>query len=715
MKKILYSTLCIAALFTATSCNDYLDAESPSVVDADFVFSNDVTTRAALTGGYFDWRTVANGQVFGDGNFYALDACGSDIERHPEGYNNQLPRHIPESFYENGTAMSSYYPDSYLNYFKDDDKNAYNMLFGVVGKANAVITAMENSKNFESIEKATTPTALSQMYGEAIALKATVYRELIKYYGDVPYIDKFGETAKNLSPRDSIYDVLIAKLEKVENLMFPIGSIPGIEAANKSYFSKTYVQGLIGRLCLEAGGYQTRRDDIKPVSGAGTALTIETKGQAHDGATYGRRSDWKDLYTKAKGAYSRLLANPGRAIFHPTDPRGAKDGKGRVLGNPYQYFFQQMHDDDLAYADESIYEYPQQQGNDSDARSYAHGRPCTGSNNQYPNKAYGQARINPAYYYGMFDPNDMRRDVAVTVTGSVGAKGVEQILAFTPGAQAKGGGPSLNKWDENRQKTVWIAKQRNSGINGPYMRISEIYLGYAEVCAALGDDATAKQYLVSIRERSFPAGKANTDAFITKCGSMLDAVIEERGFEFAGEGDRRFTLIRTGMLADRIQKIKELTKSMMDGLAKDGYYRFDNGNVISSYIWTKNVDAKTQYGYRLTAQAPDNSDPVLFPGWRGQNDAWESYGLDYKTDKPLTNVAIKGLFTPVTEDDATMKGQGYTKVSWGADLLKNKTEYYDNLFKGFEPGNYDKAPIYLIALPPNTVGAGYTNGYGFGK
>ena len=196
---------------------------------------------------------------------------------------------------------------------------------------------------------------------------------------------------------------------------------------------------------------------------------------------------------------------------------------------------------------------------------------------------------------------------------------------------------------------------------------------------------------------------------------MLDAVIEERGFEFAGEGDRRFTLIRTGMLADRIQKIKELTKSMMDGLSKDGYYRFENGNVISSYIWTKNVDAKTQYGYRLTAQAPDNSDPVLFPGWRGQNDAWESYGLDYKTDKPLTNVAIKGLFTPVTEDDTTIKSQGYTKVSWGADLLKNKTEYYDNLFKGFELGNYDKAPIYLIALPPNTVGAGYTNGYGFGK
>ncbi len=714
MKKILYSTLCVAALFATASCDDYLEVKSPSVVDADFVFSNDATTRAALTGGYFDWRTVANGFVFGDGNFYALDAAGSDIERHPEGYNNQLPRHIPESFYENGTAMDTYYPDSYLAYFKDDDKNAYNQLLGVVGKANAVITAMEGSSNFESIINAKEPTALSQMYGEAIALKATVYRELIKYYGDVPYIDKFGETAKGLSSRDSVYDVLINKLEKVENLMFPIGSIPGIEAANKSYFSKTYVQGLIGRLCLEAGGYQTRRDDIKSVSGEGQALTIETKGQAHDGATYGRRSDWKNLYTKAKGAYSRLLTNSGNAVFHTTDPRGNKDDKGRTFGNPYQYFFQQMHDNDLAYADESIYEYPQQQGNDSDSRSYAHGRPCTGSNNQYPNKAYGQCRINPAYYYGMFDPNDMRRDVSVTMTGSVGAKGVEQLLIFTPGAQAKGGGLSLNKWDENRQKTVWIAKQRQSGINGPYMRMSEIYLSYAEVCAALGDEATAVQYLKTIRERSFPAGKANTDEFIKKCGSLLEAVIEERGFEFAGEGDRRFTLIRSGLLGDRIKRIKELTKKMMDGLASDGYYKFENGNVISSYIWTKSVDAKAMYGYRLTAQSTDDTNPVLFPGWRGQNDSWESYGLSYNTDKPLTNLAIKGIFSPVSSEEASkLAAEGYSKVKWGSDLLNNKTEYYDNLFKGFDEGNYDKAPIYLIPLPPNTIGTGYTNGYGF--
>ena len=96
----------------------------------------------------------------------------------------------------------------------------------------------------------------------------------------------------------------------------------------------------------------------------------------------------------------------------------------------------------------------------------------------------------------------------------------------------------------NRQANPWVAAQRKSGINGPYMRMSEVYLGYAEVCAALGDVVTGKQYLKTVRERSFPQGLADTDGFIASFGNdLVRAIIEERGFEYAGEGDRRWTLI----------------------------------------------------------------------------------------------------------------------------------------------------------------------------
>lgn len=710
MKKILYSVFCVAGMLTATSCEDYLEVSSPSEVDADFVFSNPRTARAALDGAYEAWRDVAQNAVFGDGFFYAADVAGSDIERHPEKFENQLGRHYPETFYQNGTYAGQYGLTSYL---KDDGSAFYNKLYSLISKANAIITNMENAANFEEIINGG-QSKLGQMYGEAIALRATAYRELCKNYGDVPYVGAYGVIPGGLASRDSIYDVCIAQLQQIEPLMYEVGSIPEVSPANKNYFSKTYVQGLIGRMCLDAAGYQTRRGDIERVDGNGNPLSFEKIGNENNGATYGRRSDWKDLYTIAKAAYEALLKKSGSAVFHLTDPR--KAGNGRIYDNPYQYFFEQMHMSDAIYADESIYEYPMAQGPDAgnDGRPYSFGRPSAGgSKNAYPCKSYGQGRINPAYYYGIFDPNDMRRDVSIAVTGSDG-KGVEKLLPFIPGSTTNGGGLSLNKWDENRQTTPWVANQRKSGINGPYMRMAEIYLGYAEVCAALGDEPTAKMYLETVRKRSFPAGLDKTDEFIASCGSLLRAVVEERGFEYAGEGDRRWTLIRSGFLPDALRRIKTLTKDMMDGLEANGYYEFENGNIISSHVWTKLVDAKSIYGHRLTAQCPidKQDDPVLYPGWRGQNDDWTAHGCNYGTDTPKTNLAIKGLFEQISEEEAeALVADGYTKVNWGADLVANRVEYDKNLFLDYD---YVSAPIYLWPFTPNQIAAGgFTNGYGF--
>lgn len=718
MKRYKIHLLALTGMLAATACSDFLETSSPSVVDAGFVFSNMRTARAAMDGAYEQWRDCAQNKVFGDGLFYAVDVTGSDIERHPEQFTNQPGRHYPENLYQNGTYAGKY---GLLTYQKEDD--AYASLYSVIGKANAVITAIEGISTFQSTINAGQPSELSQLYGEAIAMRATAYRELIRNFGDVPFQTKFGVPVKGLSPRDSIYDKCIEDLIKVEPVMYVIGQAPGFSAANKNYFSRTYVQGLIGRMAMDAAGYQTRRTDLGTnfyKDGKGNTLTFEQKGTENNNAVYGRRSDWQTLYTTAKTYFKMVLDNSGSARLHLTDPR-SNEKNGRVYNNPYQYFFQQMMMDDAVYADESIYEYPMQLGGGNDARPYSFGRVSSGgSKAAYPCKAYGQGRINPAYYYGIFDPQDKRRDVSITLTGSTG-KGYEKLIPFTPNSKAEGGGLTLNKWDENRQTKPWTAAQRKSGINGPYMRMSEIYLGYAEACAALGDNATATQYLKTIRERSFPTGKAGTDEFITACGSVLNAVIEERGFEFAGEGDRRWTLIRSGQLPEKIRRIKELTRAMLDGLKANGYYTFENGNTIPAYIWTKMVDAKAELGFRLTAQCPEGEEgnPVLYPGWRGQNDNWEEFGCDYKGNTK-TNLAIKGLFeyvAPESQQAQDWEADGYAKVAWGAELLvtkgtvSNEDEYYKYLFYDYD---YQKAPIYLWPFTPNILSTGgFTNGYGF--
>ncbi len=685
-------------------CDDYLETSSPSVVDADFVFSNMELARAALDGAYETWRDCAQNKVFGDGLFYAADVVGSDIERHPEAFANQPGRHYPEGLYQNGTYAGSY---GLTSYQKEDD--AYASLYSVIGKANAIAAAIEDTEGFEDMVSAGQPDKVGQAYGEAVALRATAYRELIKNFGDVPYQDKIGVAATGLTGRDSIYEAILAQLIRVEPLMYTLGQIPGVQGTAKNFFSQTYVQGLIGRIALEAGGYQTRRGDMNRVDIDGNAISYDNVGKENNGATYGRRSDWQKYYDIAKTYFKKVIDNPGTAVFHDTDPR-SKGSNGQEFNNPHQYFFQQMMDDDAAYADESIYEYPMQQGGGNDARPYSFGRPSSGgSKNAYPCKSYGQGRIVPAFYYGMFDPADKRRDVAATVTGSTG-KGTETLIPFTPNSKAAGGGISYNKWDECRQKNVWTAGQRKSGINGPYMRLAEIYLGYAEACAATGDESEARTYLSKIRERSFPEGMAKTDEFISSRQSMLEAVVDERGFEFAGEGDRRFTLIRTGLFAQKIKAVKELTAKMIDGLKANGYYEFENGNVISDSIYTKLVDAKSSHKYRLTTQCTDENDPVLFPGWRGQNDDWASMGL---SDAPSeTNLAIKGLFSRVEDEDA-LKADGYTKVGWGADLVKNEDEYLKYYFLDYD---YESAPIYLWPFTPNVMSTGgFTNGYGFAQ
>jgi len=701
MKKILYSTLFAAGLLmAATSCSDYLETDTLSKADADFVFSTDETARAALEGAYTSWQNAANTKVFGDGLFYASDVAGSDIERHPENFSNQPGRHYPECFYQNGSYAGEY---TLLSYQKETD--TYAALYEVINKAVIVVNAIQTSEGFENMINEGVACTKGQLYGEAVALKATAYRELIKYFGDVPYISGKSTDHEGLVGRDSIYDVILAELQQAAPLMYRVGSIPGI--TGKNYFSRTYVEGLIGRIALEAGGYQTRRGDITRVDGNGNALTYETMGTENNGANYGRRSDYINFYKLAQTYFKAIIDEPGTASFVTTD--------SRTPANPYQVFFQQMHAVDETYADESIYEYAITQGGGNDPRPYSFGRPATGSSkNNYPCKNYGQGRINPAFYYGVFDPADMRRDVSCTVTGTKGADGTEILLPFKPGSQGKGGGIAFNKWDENRQDKVWTANQRKSGINGPYMRISEIYLGYAEACAVLGDATSARQYLDKIRNRAFGnATAANTDAFITKEGSLLNAIIQERGFEFAGEGDRRWTLIRTGLLPVKIKEIKDLTEKMLDGLKTNGYYTFANGNTISNYVWTKYVDGKALHSKRLTEECPadQKNDPVLYPGWRGVNNDWSSYGLAIPSDY-APNLAIKGLFTKLSDSEiAALEADNYTKQNWGVDLVSNADEYYKYLFYDYD---YVKAPIYLWPFTPNVMAnGGFTNGYGF--
>ena len=237
----------------------------------------------------------------------------------------------------------------------------------------------------------------------------------------------------------------------------------------------------------------------------------------------------------------------------------------------------------------------------------------------------------------------------------------------------------------------------------------------------MGDDGKAKTYLGIVHHRAFPGNNdPNFEKYITDCGSVFNAVIKERALEFSGEGMRRFDIIRTGILPEVAVENRKVMTAIITGIRNNGYYTFDNGNQLPAYIWTKMVDAKKEYGYRLTTQTPagKENDPVLFPGWRGQHDDWGSLVPAY-AGVTMTNVAIKGLFTyidPSSDEAKALEADGYVKTPWAIDMLNYEDSYATKLFAGYTDADYaaKNPPIHLM---PNTyqvlLNSNITNGYGF--
>lgn len=705
MKKTLYNILAIAIFLSISACSEsYLNTTSPSIVDKDFVFSSEESARNAL---YYGYQIFHNNQSLHSVGFFWTPIWGSDIEDAQDAYSEGSPGCQEKTFYPSGTSN--------YNINSGEGTEVFTMCYSTIAVCNSLINAFEESDKFQEIMTGEANT-MSDIYGQAVALRATQYYELIRWYGDVPHSLKAGEQAKGLTSRFAILDYHIQKLREVEPHMFRVG-----ESGHRAdVMNRTYVQGLIGRLCLLDGGYNTRRTDLGAdfyLSGDGKKLTFEDWSVEKDHAVYGRRTDWQSLYKIAGEYLQAAVSNHGNIKLHLTDPR-SKGTSGQEYGNPFQYAFQQMHGgEEETLADESVYEIPMEFNNGSQRPGYI-GRPSSGSNGGTPCIGCGQDRVQVWFYYGGYDPLDLRRDASVSVTGSDGI-GHEQIQSFNRSDWGKGCGPGTNKWDWNRILHPNCSSYGNSGINVSYMRISEIYLMLAEIQAALGE-STAKSTLAIIHNRNFRGGMdPNFNNFIAKCGSVWDAVIQERAFEFLGEGVRRFDLIRTGKLPKACVQDRQIMTAIVDGVAANGFYQFENGNQLPAYIWTKMVDAKSEYGYRLTTTTPKGKeeDPVLYPGWRGQHDSWESIVPTAATGK--TNIAIKGLFkyiAPGTAEALALQVDGYEQTPWAVDMVKYKDSYATKLLAGYTDADYaaKNPPIYLLPFTYNVLTTSHiTNGYGF--
>ena len=204
MKKILYSLMGAALLIGVSSCSDFLDQKSPSQLDRDFVFSDPTTARGALQNAYEKWR--ADGGVHGNGSFYNFVVSSSDIECQPESYAGQSGRWVPSYFYgwTDGT-YSKRGTEEYDPFVNGSFESTWTNLYSIVALTNTIIDSYQsNEATFNEMVNQGKATDLSQVYGEAVALRATCYYELVRSFGDCAFQLKSGETATHLTCRHHV-------------------------------------------------------------------------------------------------------------------------------------------------------------------------------------------------------------------------------------------------------------------------------------------------------------------------------------------------------------------------------------------------------------------------------------------------------------------------------------------------------------------------------
>jgi hypothetical protein len=260
-------------------------------------------------------------------------------------------------------------------------------------------------------------------------------------------------------------------------------------------------------------------------------------------------------------------------------------------------------------------------------------------------------------------------------------------------------------------------------MNYCIMRMPDAMLMLAEAKALLGSDNAGAVSLVNrVRARAFGDNNHGISSGLTG-EALLDAIWNERKLEFLGESNIRWDMIRSGKFVERALAVRQEQVDMIAGLRANGYYTFTaSGRTISNYIWTKyvTIDGAT----KVTYDSPNETDPALYPGWRGIFD-WQSTGIPYPANG-IHNLAIKGLYNYIDPDGAeaaALEADGYTKANWGINILgdvdggRNIYDLHilDGVVRDGTAARLNKAPRYFHPMPLTVIDQSkgkVTNGFG---
>ncbi len=510
MKKYISTALMCVSLFALTSCD--MDAPSQSSLDAPTVFSQPDLAEGSVMAIHDCWSLTNSYR----GRWIAHYGMNTDAE----WYNGCTYSERTAPKYS--AANYSTQPDNgQLNVSND----TYTGLYQGIEKAN---TAILNIRQYGNVEN---NPDMAQLLGEALTLRALIYVELMRTYGDVPARFELTTNENTYLPRssqDSIYVRILADLAEAEQYCaWPMASNRYTSSTER--VSKSFVKGLRARAALYAGGYKLYSDGSYRLSTA-DELSQQKMWQI-------ARDECVDVI---KAGYNKL--------------------------GSFEKNFRSICEEDYTSGQESIWEIPFKEGRGRVVSSKGV-RHDTAMNQwvQYSANSTvgGECGPVPTLYYD-YDVDDVRRDITC----------VPYRWKNSGSGTAKQEPYALKTLCFGKLRHEWMSRKATSlddGINWQVMRYADILLMAAEAENELNGPATAAQYLKPILDRALPAEKvaALMAQYTASKEAFRQGVRDQRKFEFAGEMLRKQDLIRWGIIDETLAQ----TKAKLQQLAnREGAY-----------------------------------------------------------------------------------------------------------------------------------------------
>ena len=666
MKKIFsIITIAVGALLGTTSCSDFLDQQSPSEhTDAD-VWESTYYTGLRINKLY---------GAMGQDRTYSQDLAivwnmNSDVE-------------LVDGLGTNATAVSE---RGAMNYNMDPGwtkiNDLWTAMYGIIEDANVNITNIRASKLLA--EGGTSQKAAMQRYlGESLTIRAMVYFDLLRIFGDIPM--KMEPSSSDLSnvylgktDRDVIMDQLMKDLEEAIEYLPWAGSVSGYTTER---VTKGYAHGLLGQIALTRAGWAIReaaKDGYETAADGNSDGTYPTQRPA--------QATRQELYKKAIANFAAVINDATHALNPSFSDEWYKINQ-QVLDQEYH---------------ENIFEIPMGE-NVTGELGYTVGIRLNGVTEEYGyGNSSGKMKTTANLLYS-YDENDQRRDITI---GSVQVKSssnhaVEEVLGNTPFELY------VAKWDPRKMNQTWLnnnlkaTAKHMTGINPVKMRYANILLWFAEAQNELygptAADATcgltAQQALAQVHNRAFtkntgtdekPTLVANPQdggTFLTGASAskdaMFDAIVQENAWEFAGEGFRKYDLIRWNLLYKKIMDFKadylaKLDASVVDqpgyNFQKKVYFNYSNEAKtkidMKSITWYGIPDGKATTDYAGNVSSFGSSDPS-------------------KTDDKQVYTNLPSISSGLVGDNVKVKNRylmpiGSSTISASNGMLHNSYGYSD--------------------------------------